>query len=114
MREQVRHSAFPISKTFGEFRALTAVSLLVMMESRGASSREALATLRGGNGHAPWGLCRKGCEMIETVLNSHATVGESATWVPDERALYWIDVKAPALYRYHPADETRSWELSRS
>ena len=39
---------------------------------------------------------------IETVLNFHATIGESPTWVADERALYWIDVKAPALHRYCP------------
>ncbi len=50
---------------------------------------------------------------IETVLDFHATIGESATWVADERALYWIDVKAPALHRYHPDDEaTRSWPLT--
>ena len=51
--------------------------------------------------------------MIETVLDIHATIGESATWVADERALYWIDVKAPALHRYCPDDEaTRSWPLT--
>ena len=50
---------------------------------------------------------------IETVLDFHATIGKSATWVADERALYWIDVKAPALHRYHPDDEaTRSWPLT--
>ena len=51
--------------------------------------------------------------MIETVLDFHATIGESATWVADEAALYWIDVKAPALNRYSPDDEaTRSWPLT--
>lgn len=51
--------------------------------------------------------------MIETVLDFHATIGESATWVADEGALYWIDVKAPALNRYSPDDEaTRSWPLT--
>ena len=51
--------------------------------------------------------------MIETVLDFHATIGESATWVADEAALYWIDVKAPALHRYSPDDEaTRSWPLT--
>lgn len=50
---------------------------------------------------------------IETVLDFHATIGESATWVADEKALYWIDVKAPALHRYCPADEaTRNWPLT--
>jgi len=50
---------------------------------------------------------------IETALNAHATIGESPTWVADERALYWIDVKAPALHRYCPEDEsTRRWPLT--
>ncbi len=50
---------------------------------------------------------------IETVLDCHATIGESPTWVAGERALYWIDVKAPALHRYcldHEA--TRSWPMT--
>ncbi len=50
---------------------------------------------------------------IETVLDFHATIGESVTWVADERALYWIDVKAPALHRYCLGDEaTRSWRMT--
>jgi len=50
---------------------------------------------------------------IDKVLDFHATIGESATWVADERALYWIDVKAPALHRYCPDDETtRSWPMT--
>ena len=51
--------------------------------------------------------------MIETVLDVHATIGESATWVAHERALYWIDVKAPALHRYRPHDQaTRTWTMT--
>ena len=51
--------------------------------------------------------------VIETVLNFRATIGESPTWVADERALYWIDVKAPALHRYCPDDEsTRAWPMT--
>ena len=50
---------------------------------------------------------------IETVLDFHATIGEAVTWIADEGALYWIDVKAPALHRYRPADEaTRSWPMT--
>ena len=50
---------------------------------------------------------------IETVLDCHAKIGKSPTWVADERALYWIDVKAPALHRYCPDDEaTRSWPMT--
>lgn len=50
---------------------------------------------------------------IETVLDAHATIGESPTWVAEEKALYWIDVKAPALHRYVPANgATRTWALT--
>ena len=50
---------------------------------------------------------------IEVVVNTQATIGESPTWVASERALYWIDVKAPALYRYDTATkENRQWSLT--
>ena len=50
---------------------------------------------------------------VETVLDAHATIGESPTWVAHERALYWIDVKAPALHRLAPdSGEQRHWALS--
>ena len=50
---------------------------------------------------------------IEIVLDVHAAIGESATWAPEEQALYWIDVKAPALYRFDPATgENRGWALT--
>lgn len=50
---------------------------------------------------------------LETVLDAHALIGESPTWAPHEAALYWIDVKAPALHRYMPADATtRAWSLT--
>ena len=39
---------------------------------------------------------------IEVVLEAVATIGESPTWAAAESALYWIDVKKPALYRYDP------------
>lgn len=49
---------------------------------------------------------------IEVVLHAGATIGESPTWVPVERALYWIDVKRPALYRFDTASrEERSWTM---
>jgi sugar lactone lactonase YvrE len=50
---------------------------------------------------------------IEVVLDAGATIGESPTWSVEERALYWIDVKKPALYRYDPSTSAqRSWRLS--
>jgi sugar lactone lactonase YvrE len=47
---------------------------------------------------------------IEVVLEAGATIGESPTWSAAENALYWIDVKKPALYRYEPETGNRqSW-----
>jgi sugar lactone lactonase YvrE len=49
----------------------------------------------------------------EVVLDAHAIIGESPTWSPAERALYWIDVKKPALYRYDcRTGENRSWTVT--
>lgn len=51
--------------------------------------------------------------VIETVLDAHAVIGESPTWVEHEAALYWIDVKAPALHRFVPAIRaTRTWKVT--
>ena len=50
---------------------------------------------------------------IEIALDVRAKIGESPTWVAEEEALYWIDVKAPALHRYLPARGlTRTWTLT--
>lgn len=50
---------------------------------------------------------------IEVVLGAGATIGESPTWASAEGALYWIDVKKPALYRYDPeTGGERSWIMS--
>lgn len=50
---------------------------------------------------------------IETVVDQHAIIGESPLWVPAEQALYWADIKAPALHRFHPATaKCRSWRLT--
>ena len=49
---------------------------------------------------------------IELVLDAGAKIGESPTWCAAEAALYWIDVKKPALYRYHPdSSAQREWLL---
>lgn len=49
---------------------------------------------------------------IEVVLAAGATIGESPTWAAAEKALYWIDVKKPALYRFDPATgNQRSWPM---
>ncbi|NPD69652.1 SMP-30/gluconolactonase/LRE family protein (plasmid) [Lichenicola cladoniae] len=51
-------------------------------------------------------------EVIELAVDAGATIGESPTWSASEAALYWIDVKKPALYRYHPeSGAQRAWPL---
>src|SRR6185312_5734246 len=48
-----------------------------------------------------YGLATFGGGMeIEVVVDAGATIGESPTWASSENALYWIDVKKPALHRY--------------
>ena len=50
---------------------------------------------------------------IATALDAHATIGEAPTWVAREQALYWIDVKAPALHRFVPSSgATRTWPVT--
>ncbi len=39
---------------------------------------------------------------IEVVLQANTIIGESPTWSAGEGTLYFIDVKAPALFRLHP------------
>ena len=49
---------------------------------------------------------------VELVLAAAATIGESPTWVAEEQAIYWIDVKAPALHKLDPGTlATRDWPL---
>src|SRR3546814_17158689 len=41
-----------------------------------------------------------------------AMLGEGPPWSPGEGALYWVDIKAPALHRYRPADgDKTSWVM---
>src|SRR5947209_7182881 len=50
---------------------------------------------------------------FEVVLETKDIIGESPTWSAEERALYWIDVKRPALYRYQPnSDARRAWPMT--
>ena len=49
---------------------------------------------------------------FELVVDAKAVIGESPLWCEDQGALYWIDVKAPALYCTDVATlETTSWQL---
>lgn len=49
---------------------------------------------------------------IDLVLDAQAIIGESPLWVADESALYWADIKAPALHRMQlDGGGRRSWAL---
>ena len=49
---------------------------------------------------------------IELVIDARAVIGESPLWAEDQSELYWVDIKAPALYRTKiPTFETTSWSL---
>ncbi len=49
---------------------------------------------------------------VELLLDAHAQIAESLLWEPSQQALYWMDVKAPALYRLDPATMgQQTWPL---
>jgi sugar lactone lactonase YvrE len=40
---------------------------------------------------------------LQCVNDARASLGECPVWSPDEQALYWVDINAPALHRFDPA-----------
>ncbi len=49
---------------------------------------------------------------IAVLLDAKATIGESVLWEPTRSVLYWIDVKAPALFELDPQSlAQRRWDL---
>ena len=48
---------------------------------------------------------------IELAIDCRATIGELPTWFAPQQALYWIDVKAPALYRLGPEGAQTQWRF---
>jgi D-xylonolactonase len=47
---------------------------------------------------------------VECVWPVGAILGEGPVWSAAEKALWFVDIKAPAIHRFHPATgETRSW-----
>ena len=48
---------------------------------------------------------------IELLLDCRAIIGESPTWFAPGDALYWIDVKAPALYRLSVDGVQTQWRF---
>jgi sugar lactone lactonase YvrE len=48
----------------------------------------------------------------ECVWPAGATLGEGPLWSAREQALYWVDIKAPALHRWEPGSGARrSWSM---
>ena len=49
---------------------------------------------------------------VEHLIAAQDEVGETPIWVPDEQALYWIDLEGSRVHRYDPvAGETKDWAL---
>jgi sugar lactone lactonase YvrE len=47
---------------------------------------------------------------VECVWPVEAVLGEGPVWSAAEQAVWFVDIKAPAIHRYHPASgERRSW-----
>jgi sugar lactone lactonase YvrE len=46
------------------------------------------------------------------VWSAGAILGEGPLWVENEAALYWVDIKAPAVHRYDPENGAKhSWPM---
>lgn len=49
---------------------------------------------------------------VELVVPVQDLAGETPIWIPEEDAVYWIDLGDPKVHRYEPATgETREWTL---
>jgi sugar lactone lactonase YvrE len=49
---------------------------------------------------------------VTCVLDAKAELGECPVWSAEEQALYWVDIRAPALHRLDPdSGATRSWPM---
>ena len=49
---------------------------------------------------------------VRCVWPAAAVLGEGPLWDEDEEALYWVDIKAPAVHRYVPGTgSTESWPM---
>jgi D-xylonolactonase len=49
---------------------------------------------------------------LEHILPAQNEVGESPIWIPNEQALYWIDIEGPCVYRLHPATgKLKTWQV---
>src|SRR3954451_4511190 len=49
---------------------------------------------------------------VTCVLDARAELGECPVWSVEEEALYWVDIRAPALHRLDPGTgATRTWPM---
>jgi sugar lactone lactonase YvrE len=49
---------------------------------------------------------------VEHVVPSQDLAGETPIWIPEEQAVYWIDMGGPIIHRYDPATgDTNEWKL---
>src|SRR3954453_19565628 len=49
---------------------------------------------------------------VTCVLDARAELGECPVWSAEEEALYWVDIRAPALHRLDPGTgATRTWPV---
>lgn len=50
--------------------------------------------------------------IASLVLDACNTLGEGVTWCTRSQSLYWTDIHASVLWRYHPAEgSTRRWQM---
>jgi sugar lactone lactonase YvrE len=50
--------------------------------------------------------------QVECVLEARAALGESPVWCSQEKVLYWVDIKRPAIHCFDPACGTcRTWPV---
>jgi len=54
-------------------------------------------------------------EAPRCVWDAKAELGEGPVWLAEEGALYWVDIRGPAVHRYTPATgEQRTWPMPRT
>lgn len=50
--------------------------------------------------------------IADLALRIGSLLGESALWVPEEKRLYWLDLRTPAMHRFDPASgKNETWVL---